>query len=90
MFNKYEDKPHQIDFINDEITTRTDLVSLLNENSLSLEHLLDEKPKLIRWHFKDFGSSLKVIVELSKESELTYRWICLEANALFFQHGHFD
>lgn len=88
--NDLHNIPHQIDFLNEEITPKVELVAILNEHSSHIEHLKEEKQNLTRWHFDNFDKALKVMETVSKESELTYRWICLQANSLFIQHGFFN
>lgn len=84
----YENKKFQIDLINTEITSKTEIVNILNDNSSRLQHLLNEEPKLIRWWFDNFKTAIKPIIRLSQEEEISYRFICLEKKTLFIQVGN--
>lgn len=79
----------QIDFINEQITPQTEIVSFLNENSSRLQHLLDEEPRLIRWWFDSFDIALKAMTKISKVEDLAHRLICVEKHTLFIQVGDF-
>lgn len=79
----------QIDLINTEITPRTSIVNFLNENSIKVQHLLEEDLRLVRWWFENLDKALLVVKILSEEIDLSYRLISIEKNILFIQVGNF-
>lgn len=87
---KLENVKFQIDFINTELTRRTELVNLLNNNSTRLQHLIDENPRLMRFWFEDLSTAIKIMTDLLNEENLSFRLICVELNALFIQIGDFN
>lgn len=87
---EFNSQSFQIDFINTEITSKSEVVRVLNENSNRLQHLIDVEPRLIRWWFDDLRTATKVLSTIIKEHNvlnLSFRLICQEKNLLFIQNG---